>query len=648
MARRRTQGSWRNAGIGLVLCAALVAGLVRGQKVGSGKGIKFSDYYDPPHETQMKWLLEGGSARPQGGERIVAVTQAKVQTWRESGEGEMVVEAPQCIYDADQRVVSSPGQLRLRTADGAFDLEGEGFSWQQTNFVLFVSNRVHTIVRPDLAGPQSASARTNPPARLAGRIDIFSDQFDFSEKSGQGTYRGNVRVAGTNLALTAGILTVLVPGTDRRLQSLTAETNVICNYETIHATAQRATYSVDTERVNLTGQPTWRDGSREGRGDELVMDRTNGVFRADGHAWLKMPGRAMGTLSFLPQGASPATKPPSATNEFAEVICDAYEFRTNSAVFRDQVRVTERRDDQVQGKMSCGKLSLAFAGTNELQRMVAENQVVVEQETNRLNCGLLTLTFAGTNELERMVAQQEVVIEQDTNRFTAGEAVYTASNGMLDLTENPAWRAGLREGKGDRILVDVQRQQMSVQTNAFMRVPAGEFGRSTAFGSGASPQTGASPGRRESAEVFAHDYTVGPEGALFRGKVRLEHPQMQWSCEQVAALAPHGAGRTNQVVAEQTVVFDMTDDRGQKVHGTGDKAVYTYGVSGVVTNEMIVLTGNPARLVATNFAGVNSIFILDLANHRLGAPGKSKYVVRDLVKAGGTNQMRMPQNPFMK
>ena len=75
--------------------------------------------------------------------------------------------------------------------------------------------------------------------------------------------------------------------------------------------------------------------------------------------------------------------------------------------------------------MDCGKLSLAFTGTNELQRMVAEDHVMVEQETNRLNCGVLTLTFAGTNELQRMVAQHDVVIEQETNRFTAGTAVYT-------------------------------------------------------------------------------------------------------------------------------------------------------------------------------------------------------------------------------
>jgi lipopolysaccharide transport protein LptA len=648
MARRRNVGCWRNAGVGLVLCLALFAGLARAQKVGSGKGIKFSDYYDAPYEKQMKWLMEGASAVPVAGGRSVQITEAKAQTFRNTGEGELIVEAPHCLYDSDQRFVSSTGPLHLRTADGSFDLEGEGFSWEQANAVLFVSNRVHTIVHPELASSPAAGARTNTPAQPGPPIEIFSDQFDYAEKSGQGIYRGHVRVAGTNLALTSEILTVLVPGTDRRLRSMVAETNVVCDYETIQAKAQRATYSVETGLVHLTGQPTWRDGPREGRGDELVLDRTNKVYRADGNAWLKMPGRSLSTVAILPQASSPKTSPPPSTNEFAEVLCNSYVIRTNSAVFTDQVRVTERRDDQLQGKMDCRKLSLLFTGTNELQRMVAEDHVRVEQGTNRLNCGLLTLTFAGTNELQRMVAQHDVVIEQDTNRFTAGTAIYTATNGMLDLTENPTWQAGQRQGKGDRIFVNVARQEMDVLTNAFMRVPASEFGRSTAFGASPAPKAPTGMGAAEFAEVFSRDYTVKPEGAVFRGTVRLEHPQMQWTCGQVEALAPHGASKTNHVVAEQAVVFDVTDDKGQKVHGTGDKAVYSYGVSGGVTNETMVLTGNPAELAGTNFMGTNNVFILDLARHRLGSPGKSKYVVQGLGKAGSTSLDLMPDPNRMK
>jgi lipopolysaccharide transport protein LptA len=631
-----------------VVALTAFAGLALAQRLGSGKGIKFSDYYEPPHEKQMKWLLEGGSARPEAGGRIIPITEVKVQTWRENGEGEMVIEAPECVYDANQRSVSSPGLLHLRTADGAFGLEGQGFLWRQTNSTLFVSNRVHTVVHPGLVETPSANARTNGTARRIEAVNIFSDQFDYAEASGEGMYRGNVRVVGTNLALTAGTLTVQVPRSDRRLQSMTAESNVIVDYEGIHATGQQTTYAVDTEQVRLTGDPTWREGAREGRGDELVLDRTNGVFFANGHAWLKMPGHGMGALGFLPQGGSLATNLPPSTNQFIEVRSDAYEIRTNLAVFRENVRVTERRDDQLQAKLNCGLLTITFSGTNELQRIIAEKEVMAEQDTNRLTCGVLTLSFSGTNGLQRMIAENEVLIEQATNRFTAGKAVYTATNGMLRLTERPAWRAGQRSGTGDLIQVNAQRNEMKVQTNAYMRLPAGEFGRSAAFGFSAAPLTNSKAGVNQFAEILSHEYSVEPKGALFQGNVRVTSPQIQWNCGQINVLASPGAARVNRVVAEKAVVFDLTDDKGEKVHGAGDKAVYTFGVSGTVTNELMELSGSPAMLTTTNFAGQNEVFMLDLANHRLGAPGKSKYVVRNLTTEARSSALGLPDKPLKK
>ena len=115
--------------------------------------------------------------------------------------------------------------------------------------------------------------------RQAPGIDIFSDQFEYAEHSGLGVYQGNVRVAGTNLTSTAGKLTIVLPVAERRLQTLMAEQNVIVDYEKIHATGERAIYSADTGLIQLTGQPTWRIEQREGSGDELVLDRTNKVFR---------------------------------------------------------------------------------------------------------------------------------------------------------------------------------------------------------------------------------------------------------------------------------------------------------------------------------------------------------------------------------
>jgi lipopolysaccharide export system protein LptA len=646
---RMARSGRRAALLGIALLSlALATALVHAQRVGSGKGIKFADYYDPPHETQMKWLLEGGSAQPVGSGRAVEVTDAKAQTFRDNGQGEIIVETPRCVYDSDQRLLNSSGLLRLRTADGSFSLEGEGFSWQQTNSVLFVSNRVHTTVYPELAGLQHGGARTNVPLPLASGMDIYADQFDYAEKTGRGVYRGNVRVVGTNLALTAESLVVLVPGTERRLQSFTAETNVVFRYGDIQATAQQANYAVDTGLVRLDGQPSWRQGPREGRGDQLLLDRTNAIFRADGHAWLKMPARSFGAVGFIPSTTAVRTNAPASTNEFAEVFCDAYELRTNSAVFSNQVRIMDRRDGQLKGKMDCSRMTIAFAGTNAVQKMLAEGPVVVEQETNRLECGVLTLTFAGTNELQQMIAQRDVVIAQETNRFTAGTAIYTATNGMLALTESPAWRSGSREGRGDLITVDVARQEMKVLTNAFVRLPAAEFGSVDASQPGALARLRTNVVAAAFAEVFAHDYTLQPEGAQFRGNVRLDHPQMRVRCGQVTALAPRGVGSTNTVVAEQAVVFDITDDKGEKIHGTGDQAVYTSAVSATQTNKTMVLTGNPAELIGTNFSGRNDTFILDLANHRLRAPGKSRYTVRDFIKTGVTNLNLMPDPTRLK
>ncbi len=608
-------------GVRMVLVSGLllVAGLAHGQRVLEGKGFKFAEYFDPPHETQMKSLLEGAKAQPQPGGRIL-IAGVKRQTFRENGEPEMAVEAPECVYDSGQRSVSSPGPLRLRTADGKFYLEGEGFLWQHTNSSLFVSNRVHTIVRQDLLRPQSANAPTNAAPSGAGGIEISSDQFDYVTNSGLGIYRGNVRLTDTNLTLAGGILTFVLPMSGllkpSGLQTLIVETNVVVDYEKVHASGERASYSPDTDLIRLTGEPArWRAEQREVRWEELLHDRRNVIFRSRGQAWLKMPGQSTGASGFLPRPHSPATNSLAATNEFVEILSDHYELRTNSAVFREEVRVSEWRGDQQQGKMSCETLTAAFSGTNELQQLVAETNVI---------------------------------LEQDTNRFTAGQAVYSGTNGMLELTERPTWRSGLREGKGDLIRVDVQRDEMLVRSNAFMRLPASELGRSAVSGSGALAQAGAKAGTRQFAEILCREYTVGPEGALFRGAVRLDHPQMQWICERITALVPPGGGQINRTVAEQAVVFDLTDDKGQQVHGTGEKAVYTYGSTATVTNEIMALTGSPATLTTTNFTGQNSVFILDLANHRLGAPGRSKYVMRGLASAGGTNTIRMPGELFTK
>ena len=601
---RRDRRSVRVALVALALGLAMLPWPGRAQSTAGGQGFKSSEYYDAPHETQMKSMLEGAQAQLQPNGRLL-VTQAKWRTFRVNGESELAVEAPECLYDKDQGSISSSGPLRVQTGDGQFSIEGEGFLYQQTNSILLVSNRVHTIIHPELLGPSSATLLTNTPGKATPAIDIFSDQFEYAQQSGQGIYQGNVRVAGTNLAATASRLTILLPVAERRLQSLTAEQNVIVDYEKIHATGERAFYSADTGLIQLTGppEPTWRIEDREGRGDTLVYDRTNGIFRASGHAGLKMPAQSMGTSGFLtrPESASAPALP--LTNQLVEILCDSYELRTNLAVFRDHVNITDRLGDQLRGEMSCD---------------------------------LMTLTFSGTNELQKMVAERQVVIAQADRQFTADTAEYTGTNGLLELTGSPAWRAGTREGKGDRVRANLAREEMLVRGNAYMKLPAAELGQSAATALG-TPAPGGSKGVTNAfAEIFSKEYFLTPDAALFHGQVRIEHPQIKETCEELTMLTLPELGKDGRmIIAEPAVVFDVVDDQGRNFHGKGQKAVYTHRLTATVTNDIMELTGNPAVLEATNIVGRNNLITLDLAGHKVMAPGK--YNLRGTLPAGVTN-----------
>jgi hypothetical protein len=110
------------------------------------KDFSVPENFDPPHEQQLKSLLQGAEAEPQSG-GLILIRSLKLQTFAETGETLMVVQAPQCVFDTAQRTVSSAGHLEARSGDGRFFLEGEGFLFQQTNLNLIISNRVHTVIQ---------------------------------------------------------------------------------------------------------------------------------------------------------------------------------------------------------------------------------------------------------------------------------------------------------------------------------------------------------------------------------------------------------------------------------------------------------------------------------------------------------------------
>ncbi len=130
---------------GAILIIAMPYG--RAQPAGVQRASDFTsvEYFEPPHQQQMKSRLSGAEAQPQAGGLLV-IKQLKLETFDVNGKPEIIVHAPQCVYDTFNRVANSPGHLRLQAGDGRFQVEGDGFLWRQNDSLLTISNNVRTVI----------------------------------------------------------------------------------------------------------------------------------------------------------------------------------------------------------------------------------------------------------------------------------------------------------------------------------------------------------------------------------------------------------------------------------------------------------------------------------------------------------------------
>lgn len=593
------------------------------------KGFKLAEPYGPPNEGQTKSRLEGGKALvlPSGSAllsdgvvlRIFSVTNAL----------QLVVRADECFYNASNHVINSAGPIRMQTADGKFTIEGTGFSfWQQTNSTnssLIISNNVHTVIESALL----QSSATNQNQRLApgqeGPLTIDSVSFSYDGASGQGVWRTKVQVFGTNLVVHSDVLTAQVPIAEHQVRDLLAERDVTVNYSGIYGTGGRLKYAPNTGLICLSDRATWSAEEREGRGDELIIDRTNQIFHVNGHAWLKLPGQTLGQSGFLSASDLSARKSQPSARSSVEIACDSYEIRTNWAVFQNQVTLDEHVGKNIRSSLTCrDDLTITFAGTNELQTLTANKDVVIGVK--------------GDN-------------PEEDKRFSGGRAFYTHTNTTLELTQDPKWQSGLRrEGKGDLLRINTQLEEMLVSGNASMRLPANELA-SQLVPTPSNITTNRPPrtGTNQFAEIFCEQYILRTNNSVFRGGVYATHPEMNWSCEKLTVQVA-AAGITN-MIADEKVVFEMMTQNGP-FHGTGDNAIYAFGVMNTVTNGMLPvnelkLSGTPAIVAMTDRIVQNPVVILDRAKDKLTLPG-SEYRIQGMAKAIDTNIFMLPNRKRTK
>jgi len=123
--------------------------------------------------------------------------------------------------------------------------------------------------------------------------------------------------------------------------------------------------------------------------------------------------------------------------------------------------------------------------------------------------------------------------------------------------------------------------------------------------------------------------------AIYRGNVQVVGRGMQLTCETLTAKLSAGGNRIENFVGEEKVVFDLVNEKGEKLRGTGDKMVYTYTAADAGTNEMVELTGNPVLETAQGVVR-GDVITYDRLNGKLKA---TNYRTKFLVE--GVNETNM-------
>jgi len=103
------------------------------------------EYYAAPNQQQVKSRLSGAEAQPLPG-GLLAIKQLKLETFEMNGNPEIVVNAPECVYDQLNGTANSPGRLQVQYQNGKIRVEGEGFLWRQSDSHLTISNHPSTVL----------------------------------------------------------------------------------------------------------------------------------------------------------------------------------------------------------------------------------------------------------------------------------------------------------------------------------------------------------------------------------------------------------------------------------------------------------------------------------------------------------------------
>lgn len=220
----------------------------------------------------------------------------------------------------------------------------------------------------------NAVTATNTTASTNRPIEIYSDRFEFrnasSNRLADANYRGSVRVVHPEANINCAELDVGF-NREQQVQSLLAKGGVTIESAGRRATGETAEYHLAEEKFALLGNPRWSLDDRSGRSDKVVFHPKSGEVHALGHVEMLLPTQSAAAMipSFARTNSAPAT------NSVMRITASTFSHQRDISVFHEGVKVEDAR-----GQIACQMLTVVTGASNQLQRIVADNDVTITQK----------------------------------------------------------------------------------------------------------------------------------------------------------------------------------------------------------------------------------------------------------------------------
>lgn len=225
-------------------------------------------------DNRMKTLLTGDGAKPlESGALLISNVKIQIFDDQTPPKTQMVIEAPECVFDSRAKNASSTGSIALESTDGRFSIQGVGFNWNQSISSLTISNQVQTFISRKAL--QSDTAEGAP-------IQVKADRFVYHKETNLGVYSGHVQAQeGDRFKMDCQRLEAELPEEEDAPQKIIASGDVKIEIEAggrrTYLNGSEAQYEStgETGNLRLTGNPTWRSDLYSGHGEQIEIRDLN-------------------------------------------------------------------------------------------------------------------------------------------------------------------------------------------------------------------------------------------------------------------------------------------------------------------------------------------------------------------------------------